>query len=271
MITARLILFSVVVIAGVVLTQDLQIFPGLVRSLSSDSPAIPPIGIDPLTTAARDGTPVTVWRLRATGQTKRAALLFHGNGDNLTTFLPVQEWLAANGITSYSVEFRGFNGRGSGWPSESGLYDDAEAAFDLMLREEGITAAEALVLGRSIGTGIAAHVAATFQPKALILLSPYSQLTDLVSEMPVMGYLTPFLWYHFPTVDNIRKLKDTCVVAAHGKRDTIIPFMHSTRLREVYRGLGGFTLLDSEEAGHNDLLVHIRSRIPPTLAACGAL
>ena len=251
-----------------VLTQELQIFPGLLYSLTLQGEALPPDGVDALTAISKDGSPVTVWRMRGVGSTKRVALIFHGNADRIHSFVRVQRWLAESAITSYSVEYRGYRGLDSGWPSERGLYEDGEAAFELMRREEGIASDEAIVLGSSIGTGIASHVAATFHPKALVLLSPYTSLKELVREMPFFGYLSPFLWYRFPTLDNIGALRKSCVIAAHGHRDTVIPFQHSVRLRGAYQGASTFTLLESADAGHNDILMYTRDQIPTALSEC---
>ncbi len=251
-----------------VLTQELQIFPGLLYSLTLQGEALPPDGVEALTAISKDGSPVTVWRMRGVGSTKRVALIFHGNADRLHSFVRVQRWLAESAITSYSVEYRGYRGLDSGWPSERGLYEDGEAAFELMRREEGIASDEAIVLGSSIGTGIASHVAATFHPKALVLLSPYTSLKELVREMPFFGYLSPFLWYRFPTLDNIGALRKSCVIAAHGHRDTVIPFQHSVRLRGAYQGASTFTLLESADAGHNDILMYTRDQIPTALSEC---
>lgn len=194
----RLVGATLVVSLFFVLTQELQIFPGLLHSLTLQGDALPPEGVDALTAISKDGSPVTVWRMRGVGGTKRVALIFHGNADRLPSFVRVQQWLAESGITSYSVEYRGYRGLDSGWPSEHGLYEDGAAAFELMRREEGIDSDEAIVLGSSIGTGIASHVAATFHPKALVLLSPYTSLNDLVREMPLFGYLSPFFGIAFP-------------------------------------------------------------------------
>lgn len=264
----RLIGATLVVCLFFVLTQELQIFPGLLHALTVQGDAPLPQGVDALTTTSKDGTSVAVWRMRGVGTTKRVALLFHGNADRLHSFIRVQRWLAESGITSYSVEYRGYRGLRSGWPSERGLYEDGEAAFELMRREEGIASDEAIVLGSSIGTGIASHVAATFHPKALVLLSPYTSLKDLVREMPFFGYLSPFLWYRFPTLENIGALRQSCVIAAHGHRDTVISFQHSLRLRGAYQGASTFTLLESADAGHNDILLYTKDQIPTALSEC---
>lgn len=275
--TARLVVWrwclpilrvAIVLAAFLVLTQDFQVFPLLVTRISGRVIGPPPKDIEALRPISEDGSSVLVWRLRAPGGRPRVALLFHGNGESVASFQGVQRWLASQGITSYSMEFRGYNGSASGWPSERGLYDDARAAFELMLREEGIEAKDAMVLGSSLGTGIASHIAARYEPGTLVLFSPYTSLPDVVASRGFIGYLAPFLWYEFPSLRNIASLRTTCVVSAHGRRDTIIPFQHSERLKAGYTGSGTFTLLESPQAGHNDIIGAVQHLIPGALQEC---
>jgi len=105
-------------------------------------------------------------------------------------------------------------------------------------------------------------------PKVLVLLSPCTSLVDVVREMSLFGYLSPFLWYRFPTIENIGKRQDTCIIAAHAHRDTVIPFEHSLRLKEAYHGRALFRLLESERAGHNDILGSTQSQIPAAISEC---
>jgi fermentation-respiration switch protein FrsA (DUF1100 family) len=264
----RLVLAAFVVSVFFVATQEFQIFPGLLDSRLSGPLPTPPKGIDVLTTTSSDGAPVVVWRMKAPDDPKRVALIFHGNAERLSTFTRAQRWLASKGISTYAMEYRGYNGWNSGWPSEERLYADAEAAFELMRRTERIEPQDAVVLGSSIGTGIASHIAMKFHPKALVLLSPYTSLKDVVGELPYLGFLSPFLWYQFPSLENIATLRETCVVVAHGHRDTVIPFHHSTQLRDAYRGSGTFSLIESAEAGHNDILAHTSDRITAAISEC---
>jgi hypothetical protein len=268
LICRRGVLFLVVLATFLIGTQDFQIFPLLAARFSDARLGPPPGDIEALTTLSADGQRVLVWRLRAPDPQPRAALLFHGNGETVASFQRVQRWLATVGITTYSMEFRGYNGMASGWPSEQGLYEDAQAAFDLMMREEGIEAKDAIVLGSSLGTGIASHIAARHQAGALVLFSPYTSLPEVVALRRFVGVFAPFVWHEFPSLRNMSRLRSTCVISAHGRRDSIIPFQHSERLRDAYGGNGTFTLLESEEAGHNDIIGAVQHRIPGVIQEC---
>ena len=247
-----------------VLTQDLHIFPLLATGRES----APPADIEALSVRSADGSAVLVWRLRAQAPKPHAALLLHGNATTVAGILHLQRWLAGKGITTYSMEYRGYNGLGSGWPSELGLYEDAQATFETMLREEGIEAPDALVLGTSIGSGIASHIAARYQPGVLVLISPYTSLPDVARERSFFGFFTPFLWYRFPSRENVERLSRTCVVAAHGRKDSVIPFHHSEVLRDAYTGTKTFTLLESPDAGHNSIFSAVEGQLAEAIEGC---
>lgn len=264
----RLLAAIVIVSLFFVVTQDFHIFPGLYTSLLFGAGVAPP-GVEVLRTVAADGKAVTVWRVKADKPSNLPpALLFHGNAENLAQFMHMQTWLKSLGVTSYAVEYRGYGGWASGWPSEGGFYSDAEAAFKLLKQQEGKESKDIMVLGSSIGTGTAAYVAQKYNVGTLVLLSPYSSLSDVVSETPFFGYLARFLKYRFPTIEYIRNLSDTCVIAAHGRQDGTIPFHHSEILKDSYRGKRTFSLIASDQAGHNDILRYTRDQVAASIVRC---
>lgn len=229
----------------------------------------PPAGVEELHTQAVDGSAVTIWRMRFDGESRKsAALLFHGNGEDLPHFVAVQSWLSLLGVTTYSVEYRGYDGWQSGWPSEEGFYLDADAAYKLLQDEEHLVSEKIMVLGSSIGTGVASHVARKFNVGTLVLLSPYTSLTEVVADLPVFGFLSAFLKYRFPTRELISSLSNTCLVLAHGRKDFTIPYKHSETLKKLYRGTGTVTLVTSEHAGHSDLIRNAYQEISAAIETC---
>lgn len=252
------------------LTQDFQIFPGLVSSkLLNERVGAPPAGVEELAAKAADGTLVKIWKLSAQADPARAsALLFHGNGENVATFVAVQNWLSILGLTSYSVEYRGYDGSDSGWPTEEGFYSDAEAALALMQQREQVAPGKIVVIGSSIGSGIASYIAQKHNVGTLVLLSPYTSLPAVAAELPVFGFLAPFLKFKFATEDRVPQLTSTCLVLAHGKKDYTIPFSHSQRLKELYRGTSAMHFIESAEAGHNDLIRNTHEQIAASIDQC---
>jgi acetyl esterase/lipase len=263
----RLFAASLVVAAFFVATQDLQIFPGIVSGAFRSAPLAPKWVREEMVQTA-DGETLPVWRVQGKApQRKQVALILHGNADSLSTITPVQRWLASSGFTSYAIEYRGYAGS-TGFPSENGIYLDGEAGIELLFRNEKLTAADVIVFGQSIGTGPAAYLAQKYSVGTLVLVAPYTSLTNVVRELPVFGYLYPFLRYNFPTQEFVGRLKDTCVVAAHGRLDSTIAYYHSEELKRAYRGNKTYILISAASAGHNDILGAVIEEISEALVGC---
>src|SRR5687768_8514755 len=77
---------------------------------------------------ARDGTRLNGWYFPITNA-PFAILLCHGNAGNLCHRLELIEILLRAGVTVFAFDYRGY-GRSEGTPSEKGVYQDAQAAYD---------------------------------------------------------------------------------------------------------------------------------------------
>lgn len=258
----RLILATLGVAAFFVVTQALQIFPGVIPGLferkgvrNADLPK--DVHSTFLTTTS--GAKVELWELAGKEQAPLAgfsAIVFHGNAETLDTFLDFLRWLASLGVRVYAAEYRGF-GRSSGWPSEAAIYDDASMIWSFVNNERGVSADKLILVGRSIGSGPASFLAAKIHPRILVLLAPYRSIPDLVNEMFLFRYLRPFLWYEFPVERYLSSLKNTSVIIAHGEQDNIIAVNHGRYLADKIRNNTETRFILSRDAGHNDLMSYI--------------
>ena len=264
----------------VVASQDLQIFPGAFSSLkgaeSERRPA--PDGFESFFIKTSDGNKLNVWRLGASyssqyqnlalGEKYKAAIIFHGYNGSMHGFTGIQEWFRDMGIVSYAFDYRGF-GLSSGWPSETGLYRDGEAVWGEVMRREGrIAPEEVVVLGVSLGTAPAAKLARDHTVGALVLVSPYTSLQDVVRAKPLLKYLAPLVWYKFPTREYVLQLENTCTILTHGMRDKIIPFSHSKSIIEASRGKVKLLTELSQEADHQDLFHIVKPKLAQLLKRC---
>jgi pimeloyl-ACP methyl ester carboxylesterase len=90
-----------------------------------------------------------------------------------------------------------------------------------------------IVLGYSIGTGPAAKLASTNNPKMLILQSPYYSLTDVVKH--TVPIVPPFLLkYKLETYQYLKDCKMP-VVLIHGDQDEVIPYSQSLKLKPLLK------------------------------------
>ena len=110
-------------------------------------------------------------------------LYFHGNGGNLGNRTGRAQRIAGRGWGLMMLEYRGYGGN-PGTPSEKGMAMDARAALDA-LAARGIPPRQVVLYGESLGTGVAARLAAdrpaTDPVAAVVLDAPYTSVADVAA------------------------------------------------------------------------------------------
>jgi fermentation-respiration switch protein FrsA (DUF1100 family) len=176
----------------------------------------------------------------------RVAVYFHGNAEAAAQNLPLAMELADGGVDVVLAEYRGYGGQ-PGHPDEAGLYADGAALLEALARE-GVTPGRLVLVGRSLGTGVAVELALRTPPSLLVLVSPYTSFPDLGRSF--VGPLAPLV---VPDrFDNLGKIgKLACPVAIlHGTRDEVVPFRMGEALARAARDVR-FVPLDGRT--HNDI------------------
>ncbi len=266
----RLVLYAVGFLVFLVLSQDLHIFPGAFLSkvmLFPQHCKKVPQEVRSSFVRTEDGKRLELWRYEADEQTvlsKYRALIFHGNGASLESFVFVQMWLASLGIVSYSFDYRGY-GRSTGWPSEKGFALDSDAIWKHITTTEAVNPSHTIVVGISIGSASAARIAALHGARLLILSSPFTDLRSAVRAQPFVGMLSSFVRYSFSTVDYVRQLTQTDLIILHGLKDRIIPPCQAVHLQNAYAGSGQLRRLVSEIGGHNSAFYLLREPLRAVL------
>jgi hypothetical protein len=259
----------------VVFCQDVLLFPALVPSslrkvmcfCGGRSSIDLPRGVESIFVTTNDGKRLEAWRLPADPHEEKldfVALIFHGNGGSLESFIALQLWFSYLGITSYGVDYRGF-GRSSGWPSEKGFAEDSDTFWRYVSEREDLSASKAIILGYSVGGPMAARLASMVSPHTLLLISTFSDLRSVAKSKRILGYLSRFLWYRLATSEFVEKLENTNLILGHGKRDTIVDSSHLDRLGDAYVGNGRLKKILADNSGHNDTFFTIRAELAESL------
>lgn len=177
-----------------------------------------------------------------------AILYFHGNAGDLSQWQFVSEDFTALGFNFFIIDYRGY-GKSTGDISETGLYKDAQAAYNYLLKK-GFKPEHIIIYGRSIGSGVAVDLASKKKSKGLVLESPFSSFPRLANEKFPFFFPSLYLRFRF---DNLRKINDArCpVIFLHGSDDTLIPPSHSRHLFERFKGTKKMIIVD--KGAHNDL------------------
>lgn len=177
-------------------------------------------------------------------------LFFHGNAGNISHRLDSIQQFHRLGLSVLILDYRGY-GRSEGRPSEEGTAQDARAGWRWLTEQQGATADEVVLFGRSLGAAVAAELAASLapqgQPAAVILESPFR-------SVPALGQqLYPFLpvrWLatlDYPTERYVTRIESPLLVI-HSRDDEIIPFSEG---EAVYRAANEPRELLTIRGGHN--------------------
>ena len=162
-----------------------------------------------------------VWGLH-TGEGP-ALLYFGGNGEDLAADLPDFDKAFPN-LAIYFMNYRGYGGS-TGTPSESALIADAQTTYDLIRK----THEKVIVMGRSLGTGVAAALATTREVEKVVLVTPYDSVASVAAERYPWAPVRLLIKDDYNSVKRISAVRvPTLVVIA--EKDDSIPRAHSDAL-----------------------------------------
>ncbi len=210
---------------------------------------------------AKDGTTVRTLTIRAEGAT-RTVVHFHNNRATIEDEVDFAQGLHACGLDVVLVEYRGYGGSGGvGAPDEEGLYLDAEAALD-RLAERGVGPERITLSGASLGTGVAAEMAHRGRGSRLVLVTPYTSIPDLVTNV---APFVPARWLIGDRFETLAKAAGIRVptLVVHGDADEIVPYAMGERLA---RELGNARLLRVPGGHHGDLFLREGTRLLAAIA-----
>jgi pimeloyl-ACP methyl ester carboxylesterase len=164
-------------------------------------------------------------------QPKGVIFFLHGNAGNVKDWIGDPQFYRSANFDLFMIDYRGY-GRSSGRiESEAQLHADVAAAWEqIAARYRDL---RKVVYGRSLGTALAARLAARIRPDLTVLVSAYWSIAELARlHYPLLpGFL---LRYPMMTFLDIGRIEGR-VLLIHGDQDRLIPFEHSVRLRSQAR------------------------------------
>ncbi|MCC7097606.1 MAG: alpha/beta fold hydrolase [Thermomonas sp.] len=174
-----------------------------------------------------------------------AVLFFGGNAEDVSQAIPLLT-RAFPGRAVFAMHYRSYGGS-TGQPSEVALVADGKRLFDLLAKEHP----SMVLVGRSLGSGIALQVAVGRRVEHLVLVTPYDSISGLAQQrFP----LFPVRWILRDTYESWRyaakiHVPTTLVVAG---RDEVIPNTSSRLLASRFpRGVA--SIVTFADANHNDI------------------
>ncbi len=163
-------------------------------------------------------------------------LIFHGNGEAISGWVPVLKLLHDAGIAAMVFDYSGF-GASTGEPRLDNFHQDGLAAWRAF-RERLPAATRACAYGLSLGTGVLLEVADELQPPpdCVVLSGAFLSAREAAIQL---GKLRRWQSWLLPdaldSLENVTRVRGPLLIE-HGSEDELFPPSWAKRLAEARPG-----------------------------------
>ncbi|MGH6837052.1 MAG: alpha/beta hydrolase [Methylocella sp.] len=221
---ACVVAIYILMLAGLAVFQRrLQYFPD--RHLADPAQA-GMNDVEDLRLTTDDGETLVAWYAPAKAG-HPLILYFHGNGGALVDRVPRFRAFIASGYGLLAISYRGYGGS-TGSPTQGGLMEDGETAYR-QARARGYDGDRIVLMGESLGTGVAIALAARHKAVALVLDSPFSSAVEVAAAH---YSIFPVNWLMLDRFRSDLAIGDVHIpiLVLHGDEDYVIPISSARRL-----------------------------------------
>jgi len=176
----------------------------------------------------------------------RAMIYFGGNSEMVTHRREYFETVFSD-YSVYLINYRGY-GKSQGSPNECGMFSDALAIHDELIKQHDSISA----YGRSLGSGVAVYLAAMRPLEKLILLTPYDSVAAVAQGIYPLFPTRYLIRDRFDSASRAGSI-DVPVLITSAENDREIRLPHTLALKQkfnsalvVYQMIAG--------AAHNDII-----------------
>ena len=178
------------------------------------------------------------------------AIFFHGNaGLGLDRAYLVPSF-ARRGLRLVLAEYPGYGPR-QGKPSEKALVNDANAFYEHVSLAYPDT--PILLVGESLGSGVAVQVAATQmtrRPSRLVLLTPFLSLAETAARAYPLLPVRFLVRDRFDSARDLPRYGGVVAILVAGN-DQVVGAEQGRALAQISRSRGETVVVELPEAGHN--------------------
>ncbi len=185
--------------------------------------------------------------LMKANNSKGLIFYLHGNAGNVASWGEIAHTYTNENYDVFMLDYRGYGKSEGNIFSEKQLHEDVELVYNHL--KERYSEDKIIILGYSIGSGMAAKLAAQSNAKLLILQAPYYSLKDLASHfIPIVPSF--ILKYKLETNKVLPQCKMP-VVIFHGTKDEVIYYESSLKLQKLFKEKDTLILLNGQS--HNNM------------------
>lgn len=190
-------------------------------------------GFDTLSFVMNDGNRTCGYISKDTIQEKLPLVLYFGGNAEEVSHLAEYKIYFPNTVMVL-MNYRSF-GLSQGVISEKTMFSDALEVYDKLMTNPEIDTNNVLVIGRSIGTGVATYLSSQRKTSATVLITPYENMIDVAFEKYPFVPISLLIKHRFES-DKYAPNISTPMLALVSKNDEIIPKHHAYKLVETWKG-----------------------------------
>lgn len=188
---------------------------------------------------------------RHNSESDKVIIFYHGNGNVACDLGFLANSFEVTGVSYIFPEYIGYGGDGKK-PSSEEIKNNVKDVIDYL---EIQNYKEIIVIGQSVGTGIASyHVSQSSDVNKLLLISPFDSIVDVAVKRFI--FYPDFLIRSFVEnpFDNIKNLSDYTgeIIILHGNKDIVIPLERGKNLFENLK-TENKEMVVIPDVGHNNI------------------
>lgn len=197
---------------------------------------------------SHNGNNLHGWFIKKEVNSETPLIIYYGgNAEEVSENLYDQEYFGEHSLLY--MNYRGY-GLSTGKPGQDALFSDAIYIFDQISKTHNIPPSNIILMGRSLGTAVATHVASKRQVKGVILVTPFDSLVKIAKKHYPIFPIKTLLKHPFYSIQLAPKI-NIPMIAIIASRDRIIPNEFSRNLVDHWGGNSEYVVI--KNAGHNSI------------------
>lgn len=194
------------------------------------------------------------WNIQDSDEESPLVIFFTGNAQNSsnTLYNYYSEGIMKDVFESYNLMIIDYPGYGlsEGEPSDESMFLASDYVFEYAVSMPKVNEDNIVILGYSIGTGVATYCASQNNASALILIAPYDEGTSLYNDYidSFHGSMTSLVKYKFDSSKYAEDVIEPTLIIT-SKSDEVINYEHSLDLAGHFPELDDVVILEGVD--HN--------------------
>ncbi len=194
-----------------------------------------------------DGVELHGWFVKSGVGKAPLLIYFGGNAERICGFIETSHII--EGCSLLLINYRGY-GLSQGKPGEEELFRDAVHIYDHFSQRNDVDINRIVAMGRSLGSGVAVHLASKRPLQGVILVTPYDSIENVARETFPFLPVSLLLKHPFDSLSLTPDIYIPALVLTAGE-DRVISAQRSQNLIDTWGGPVVHQVIEGE--GHNTL------------------